>query len=215
MLDNIRKAEEFLVNRFENSEYFKEHKEEKEYRLEHSYRVANLGKIIAEKENLNVEAMVIAGLLHDVSYSEGFENDEDWANHGRNSARIAREFLETIDMAKEDVENICYGIAIHVDGKSDFEGVENTFAVTVSDADNIDRFDVYRIYDILRMNEFDKKTLEEKEEFVDTFIGKLNKFKETEFGSKTATELWREKIEFQLAFYVRLKEQLNNSKNVG
>lgn len=153
--------------------------------------------------------------MHDVSYSEGFENDEDWANHGRNSARIAREFLETIDMAKEDVENICYGIAIHVDGKSDFEGVENTFAVTVSDADNIDRFDVYRIYDILRMNEFDKKTLEEKEEFVDTFIGKLNKFKETEFESKTATELWREKIEFQLAFYVRLKEQLNNSKNVG
>lgn len=61
MLDNIRKAEEFLVNRFENSEYFKEHKEEKEYRLEHSYRVANLGKIIAKKENLNVEAMVIAG----------------------------------------------------------------------------------------------------------------------------------------------------------
>lgn len=27
--------------------------------LEHTYRVANIGKVIAEKENLNVEAVII------------------------------------------------------------------------------------------------------------------------------------------------------------
>lgn len=37
------------------------------YRLAHSYRVANIGKEIAEKEGLNVEDLIIACLLHDAS----------------------------------------------------------------------------------------------------------------------------------------------------
>lgn len=40
------------------------------YRLAHSYRVVNIGKEIAEKEGLNVEDLMIACLLHDVSYFE-------------------------------------------------------------------------------------------------------------------------------------------------
>ena len=197
-MDNIKATEEFLISKFEESNYFKEHKDEKEYRLEHTYRVANIGKEIAEREGLKVEAMIIACLLHDVSYANAFEEDDDWLNHGRNSAKIAREYLKQINISEKDIEDICYGIAIHVDGKSDFKGTENTFAVTVSDADNIDRFDVYRIYDILRMNEFDKKSLSEKKEFVDTFIRKLNKLKEVEFATKTATVIWKDKIEYQL-----------------
>ena len=42
------------------------------YRLAHSYRVANIGKEIAEKEGLNVENLIIACLLHDVSYCTPF-----------------------------------------------------------------------------------------------------------------------------------------------
>ncbi|MSS55956.1 HD domain-containing protein [Holdemanella biformis] len=37
------------------------------YRLAHSYRVVNIGKEFAEKEGLNVEDLMIACLLHDVS----------------------------------------------------------------------------------------------------------------------------------------------------
>lgn len=210
-MDNIKATEEFLISKFEESNYFKEHKDEMEYRLEHTYRVANIGKEIAEREGLNVEAMIIACLLHDVSYANAFEEDDDWLNHGRNSAKIAREYLKQINISEKDIEDICYGIAIHVDGKSDFKGIENTFAVTVSDADNIDRFDVYRIYDILRMNEFDKKSLSEKKEFVDTFIRKLNKLKEVEFATKTATVIWKDKIEYQLSFFNKLKTQLSFS----
>ncbi|WP_294353876.1 HD domain-containing protein [uncultured Clostridium sp.] len=210
-MDNIKATEEFLISKFEESNYFKEHKDEKEYRLEHTYRVANIGKEIAEREGLNVEAMIIACLLHDVSYANAFEEDDDWLNHGRNSAKIAREYLKQINISEKDIEDICYGIAIHVDGKSDFKGIENTFAVTVSDADNIDRFDVYRIYDILRINEFDKKSLSEKKEFVDTFIRKLNKLKEVEFATKTATVIWKDKIEYQLSFFNKLKTQLSFS----
>ena len=37
------------------------------YRLAHSYRVAIIGKEIEKKEGLNVEDLMIACLLHDVS----------------------------------------------------------------------------------------------------------------------------------------------------
>lgn len=32
--------------------------------LEHTYRVANIGKVIAEKENLNVEAVIIRSWIY-------------------------------------------------------------------------------------------------------------------------------------------------------
>ena len=50
------------------------------YRLAHSYRVANIGKEIAEKEGLNVEDLMIACLLHDVSYCTPFKTQDEWQN---------------------------------------------------------------------------------------------------------------------------------------
>ena len=50
MTGNIKKTEMFLKERFEDSAYYKTHQEEKNYRLEHTYRVANIGKEIARKE---------------------------------------------------------------------------------------------------------------------------------------------------------------------
>ena len=58
MSELIRRTEQFLKEKFSQSEYFKEHPQEMAYRLEHSYRVANIGKQIAEKEGMDVTAMV-------------------------------------------------------------------------------------------------------------------------------------------------------------
>ena len=43
----IHKTEEFLKETFDSSEFLNEHPSDKEYRLQHSYRVANIGKKIA------------------------------------------------------------------------------------------------------------------------------------------------------------------------
>jgi uncharacterized protein len=43
------------------------------------------------------------------------------------------------------VDAICYAIAVHVDGKADFEHPHTLEADIVSDADNIDRFGAFRI----------------------------------------------------------------------
>lgn len=92
------------------------------YRLAHSYRAANIGKEIAEKEGLNVEDLMTACLLHDVSYCTPFKTQDEWQNHGRVSGKMVRIFLESIDYPKERIHDICYAIAIHVDLKADLMG---------------------------------------------------------------------------------------------
>lgn len=208
---NIKKTEEFLKIQFDEGNYFKLHEDEKRYRLEHSYRVANIGKEIALKEGFNVEATVIGCLLHDVSYGMEFEQKEDWLNHGRKSAIIARPFLEELNLDGDVIEEICYGIAIHVDNMADIEGNRTPLAVTIGEADNIDRFDAYRIYENLKFIDFDKMTLNEKREKVDSTLEKLQKYKEVTYITKTATQMWNSKLDFQVEFYLKLQKQLEHS----
>ena len=90
----------------------------------------------------------------------------DWVNHGRRSAQIARIFLEKLDLTAEQINDICFGIAIHVDDQADFEWTRSAFCETVGDADNIDRFDAYRIYETLQNQNFSAMKLPEKGEIV-------------------------------------------------
>lgn len=215
-MDNefIRKSEEYLKYNFNNSKYFLEHPSDMEYRLQHSYRVANIGKMIAENEGFDVIEMVIGCLLHDIAYCENFKNEDDWLNHGRSSARIARPFLLSLGLPEDRVHDICFGIAIHVDDKADFEGKRTSFAETIGDADNIDRFDAYRIYETLESNKFSRMTLDEKEDKINTTLDKLNEYRKTQLGTLTSTELWKRRIDFYITFYEKLKEQLSNSTSI-
>lgn len=212
--NKIKQTEEFLKLKFEESTYFKAHEEEKKYRLEHTYRVANIGKELAYREGFNVEYFVIGCLLHDVSYCLEFKDQKDWLSHGRNAAKIARPFLENLGIEKEAIEDICYGIAIHVDDKADFDGTRSAFALSIGDADNIDRFDVYRIFENLKRIDFDKMSLEEKLLKINDILAKLNKYKNEKLGTLTATELWRERIEYQLSFFEKLKLQVETSDEI-
>ncbi|MGN0628006.1 MAG: HD domain-containing protein [Oscillospiraceae bacterium] len=205
-------TEKFLRDKFDNSEYFSDKPPEREYRYEHSIRVANIGKYIAEKEGLDAEAMAVACLLHDVSYCTTFKDREDYRNHGRYSAKIARPFLVELGLEQDVIDDICYGIAIHVDDKADFEGERTAFALTVGDADNIDRFDAYRIFENLKWIKYDEMSMEEKLEHTEKTIAKLRKYKELGFGTKTGHELWCEKLDFQIEFYQRLRHQAEISR---
>lgn len=211
--DLISKTEAFLKQKFDDGKYFSEHADEKAYRLEHSYRVANIGRQIAAKEGMDETEMVIACLLHDVSYCEDFD-DDGWKDHGRNAAKIARPFLTELGLPEDRINDICYGIAIHVDDEADFEGERTPFALTVGDADNIDRFDAYRIHEGLCHEEFLKKSLEEKRELVETRLPKLKNALNMELGTKTAEELWKQRLGFYIEFYEKLQNQLSSSTSI-
>lgn len=208
----VELAMDFLKKRFDESEYFADKKSEKDYRFEHSVRVANIGKIIAEKEGMDSDAMVIACLLHDISYINEFKTREEARNHGRYSAKIARPFLEEIGIEPEVIEDICYGIAIHVDDEADFPGERTAFALSVGDADNIDRFDAYRIFENLKWVKYDEMSLPEKNEHVNKIIERLESYKNLDFATETGKKMWIEKLDYQIGFYKKLLAQIKNSE---
>ena len=210
----IEKTESFLKERYSAGIYLNGHPEEMTYRLEHSYRVANIGRRIAREEGFDETEMVIAGLLHDVSYCEEF-GEEGWREHGRRSAAIARPFLRELGLPEERAADICYGIAIHVDDEADFEGERTPFALSVGDADNIDRFDAYRIHEALSRDGFLEMPFEEKREHVRKRLCRLRELAGLPMGTKTAEKLWRERLSFYASFYEKLADQLACSFSVG
>jgi uncharacterized protein len=212
--DLIARTEVFLKETFAASTYLEANSAQRDYRLEHSYRVANIAKTIAEAEGFDVSYAVIAGLLHDIAYCEEMATREDWKNHGRRSATIARPFLEELGIPSQAVNEICYGIAIHVDDEADFEWERTPFAETVGDADNIDRFDVYRIYETLEYNKFSEMSLENKKETVASTIEKLTRFRDMELGTQAAKNLWQQRLDYYIDYYERLRAQLDHSSSV-
>lgn len=206
----IEKTLAYLRKSFDESDVFQNHESAKNYRVEHSIRVANLGKVIAEKEGYNIENVVIACLLHDISYAYGL-SEEDHVHHGRLSAKYARPFLISLGLDHQRIESICGAIAIHVDDQADFEFERTAETEVAGEADNLDRFDAYRIYEILEWKQFSSMTLKQKQEFVETTIERLFRYKEMTFHSSTASEIWHQRIQFQLDFYQRLNEQIKHS----
>lgn len=212
--NNIEKTIEFLREQYNKNKYYREHKDQKDYRFEHSLRVTNIGIEIAQNENFDVEVLAIGCILHDVSYMNDFNSEEDWLNHGRNSAIIARKYLESLGLSEEKISEICYGIAIHVDDKSDFGGDRTPVALSIGDSDNIDRFDTYRIYETLQSIEFSKMELKEKLKYVNSVLEKLNKYIDMQLATNTAINMWRDKVGFQIAFFKRLEKQLKDSNDL-
>ena len=207
------KTEAFLREKFDAAIYLNAHPDAKTYRIEHTYRVANIGREIAQKEGFDETEMVIACLLHDVSYCEEFGED-GWLEHGRRAARIAGAFLPQLGLAQDRIDDICYGIAIHVDDKSDFPGERTPFALTVGDADNIDRFDVYRIHETLTNDGFLGMEYAQKLQYSEKRLARLRELLDMPMGTKTAEELWKSRLSFYISFYEKLVDQLVSSTGV-
>lgn len=213
-MTNIQKTEAFLKECFENCAFFREHPADGEYRLQHSYRVAHAAGEIARREGLDEEGLVIGGLLHDVGYSQPFQSEGDWLRHGRVSAQIARPFLEQLDLTPDQVQEICYGIAIHVDGKADFPGEKTPFALSIGDADDVDRFDAYRIYDTMRFADFHNLKIEEKRRWLLKQLDWISRRLKEKSGTETAGQMIAERLLYQRQFYERVLEQMEHSETV-
>ena len=211
--DIIKKTEQFMISELLKAEHFKGNtRRSAEYRIEHSFRVARIAGEIAEAEGLDQERLMVTALLHDIGYSKEYEKREDGLNHGRVGAAIARPFLLGLGYSAEEVNEMCYGIAIHVDDKADFDGERNAFTLSIQDADNIDRFDAYRLYEGLASIKFETLPLAEQKAFVEKRIARLLQLREEPFGTETAIRHWHEKIDYQIGFFRRLQDQLENSE---
>ena len=164
-----------------------------DYRWDHTLRVAQFGKVIAENEAVDVELVVAACLLHDLAWFDtGAENSRD---HGRLGAEKAMPFLESLGYNQAQSENICYSIASHVD-----ENNPNTLeAKVLSDADNVDRFGPYRILQWCFSDIEDYGKLAAK---LDERIHRLEQYREENpLYTSTGQQLFAEQLNLQLRFF--------------
>ncbi|MBR4462417.1 MAG: HD domain-containing protein [Erysipelotrichaceae bacterium] len=211
----IKKTEAYLKEKFDHATDFEQ--DDLPYRIEHTYRVANIGREIALKEGFDETEMVIACLLHDISYCEATGENRfwpDWKEHGRRAAQIARPFLQELGLPEDRINDICYGIAIHVDDEADFEGERTPFAISIGDADNIDRFDAYRLHEILSRSAFLDMSYEEKLNFVEKRLARFHELREIPATTKTADAMWKARVDFFIVFFEKLKDQLKQSKSI-
>ena len=172
-----------------------------DYRWRHTLRVAQYGKQIAEAEGADTEIVMAACLLHDVSK---FDTEEYGDDHGRVSAKMARPLLETLGYAPDQVNNICFSIAVHVDDKADFEHPMTIEAKIVSDADNVDRFGAYRLLLQFKDNAENYDALIEQAK---KRVEKLKGYRSQQIpGTKTGEALFNRQLDLQILFLERMME---------
>ncbi len=164
-----------------------------DYRWQHTLRVAQFGKVIAENEAADVELVVAACLLHDIAW---FDTDaSNSREHGRIGAEKAQLILENQGFNRKQIKNICYSIASHVDE----DNPETSEARIVSDADNVDRFGPYRILQWCYSDIGDYEKLAAK---LNERIQRLEQYREENpLYTLTGQQLFAEQLNLQLRFF--------------
>lgn len=180
-----------------------------QYRYEHTLRVAAIGKRIAIEEKLPVEALIIGCLLHDIGYSQ-CETAEECNKHAEFGEKVARAYLEKLNLPKELKESIGRGILIHDGDFSQIDGAPTTFELCIRDADDIDRFDA------LRMGMSAKLVIGEHPvcDIINNCINRIKSLEpmlQHECATKTANRLWQANITYQLDYFKRLLEQMEST----
>lgn len=164
-----------------------------DYRWQHTLRVSQFGKVIAENEVVDVELVVAACLLHDIAWFD--TNADNSREHGRLGAEKAQPVLEDLEYEPDQITNICYSIASHVVE----ENPTTIEAKIVSDADNVDRFGPYRVLQwcYSDINDYDK--LADK---LSDRIKRLEHYRENNpLSTLTGKQLFAEQLNLQIRFF--------------
>lgn len=209
MTETVKKTMDFAYGILMSGQSCKNTSQEQMlYRWEHTLRVAAFGQQIARNEGIDEEAMIVGCLLHDISYCS-YSSNIDWREHGWMSADMARPFVATLNFDGDTQKDILFGIAAHVTDEANFDWKSSVLSQSIGDCDNIDRFDAFRIYDTMHGESFRDKLIEEQRSTVKTRLHRLEKLLTLQLATPTATELWRDRVAFQIEFYTRLNEQLS------
>jgi putative nucleotidyltransferase with HDIG domain len=164
-----------------------------DYRWQHTLRVTQFGKVLAENEGVDVELVAAACLLHDVAWFD--TNADTTREHGRIGAETSRPLLKKLGYDSKQIENICYSVASHVD-----EDHPNTLeAKILSDADNVDRFGPYRILQwcFSDIDDYEKLTAKLNER-----IRRLETYREENpLFTSTGQQLFAEQLNLQIRFF--------------
>ena len=212
-MDKITRTKAFMLEEFEKSLYLKNKPHEKAYRVNHTLRVAGWGIHLAEQENLDKEALVVGCLLHDLSYIEEMPTETSHLNHGRRSAELAQAFIDSLGFSPETTLDILHGIEIHVDDQPRAGSTwrNSILASSIGDADNLDRFDVYRLYETLEYEQFSQKSLPEQLAYCEGRLAQTERYLNLELATATATQEFHQEVRRMGDYFARLQSQLSRT----
>ena len=204
MSEIVEKTRRYVKQRF--LEELKQ--EDGYYRYTHTLRVAELGRQIARAEGLDEELLVLGCLLHDIGYV-ACKKQTDYADHGLLSAEIAEGFLQEQGYDPLKTESICYGIRIHTQPEEDMLRPASVLELSVSDADNIDRFDAWRFSRSLYWDGLDKMTVRQMKHLGRTRVERMDQLRQLSFATDAGRRLWEQKLDLWTEFYTRLEQQMD------
>ncbi len=101
-----------------------------------------------------------------------------------------------------------------MDGRADFPGEATAFALSIGDADDVDRFDAYRIYDTLRFADFHNLKIEKKRIWLLEQLDWIRRRLEEKSGTETARQMIAERLLYQRQYYEKVLEQLERSESI-
>lgn len=233
MTDKIEKTLGFLQKSFDVSDFWKRKPTSKQYRYDHTIRVAKNAAKIAEAENFDREMLVIAALLHDVSYGidfdikqsftykepcpelEGLSQEKLIAYHGYISVLHSKAFLEELGYKGEQLDDLL-GAIHHTQSP---EGAKYTikdtiFCRSIGDADEIDHVSAFRFYDDLRAFNFTDATAQERQQFIWATKGYTEHCMNGIYNvlkTETARKLYKENCDFRFKVLEQLQNLVNDS----
>lgn len=165
------------------------------YRWEHTQRVCHYGELLAEAEGANLEWVLAGCLLHDVAHFEGGEGRD----HGRLGAKMSRPILDEAGYDAKAIDVISHAIAAHVDGEAMDDLPDTIETAIVSDADNLDRFNTYRLLQWGAPSVSDFETLSGRAR---ERLERLSRYMDDgPLQTETGNRLFKEKLAAQIAFF--------------
>lgn len=181
-----------------------------QYRYAHTLRVAELGRRIARAEGLDEEMLVLGCLLHDIGYVQ-CTSHADYDDHGLLSARIAADFLVKQGYDPAKTESICYGIRIHTLAEEKRPRSPTVLEASVDNADDLDRFDAYRLYDWLRWLKPEQLSCAELQAQAGRWLQRCRRYAQMRLATPTANRLWQERLALYTDYFTRLCGQMDTT----
>ncbi len=173
----------------------------------HVERVLGLVLKISEKyrDKIDLEALIIATLLHDI----GRRFEEDYGEHHATiSARLARQLLAALGYDQEFIDKVEHIILSHSFSlKMKAETLE---AMILSDADKLDAIGAIGVVRAFMLGGERKESIDEK---IKHFHEKLLKLKELLYLEESI-KIARRRHEFLRLFLEELKKDLNESYTI-
>jgi len=176
----------------------------------HVKRVVRLCMQIAEieKDHVDSEVLEVAALLHDVA--KHLEKGGNAFDHGKTSAEMAKNFLNSIGFSRGKVELVRHAIRVHTHG----EEPHSIEAKILHDADFLDKMGCVGIATVFIKACLTNTTIEETLEFWKkisrkSFVGlHLLWLQKPHFYTKTAKNLARKRNKIVHTFFKQLEKEI-------